>query len=457
MLTICVCLIVGLGIADQPHAAKLGAAAVVGLGFVTIARTQPLARRAVISGLVLGVGQLGTHFEGGGIVPLGMIAGLLIGLPKAGRGPSWTKAALCLIAVLLALAVAETAQSGHHVDATVILTLGASLIAARWALVDSSEDQVAAAFLMLQVAGALCAVLVIVSYFRGASLISQTASEISNSIVTASGSTRGSGPWGSPNEAGMILSASILATLMRLSREGPDSSHRRFAYGTLLVAALALILTGSRASIFSAAAGAAALSFVLYRERPRVVILSVFSVALLYFVAVKSGTLTGRSLDLFDAHDPSSYYRHLIQNYVFSRIHWTQTWGYGFTKGVQLAPNLVVGTYPNVDEAWLYTGLCLGGLAVLAFLLLCIVATWRTLRVGASFAAAVGIWMTLTTVSENLFLDVGPCVAGILLLGGARRFERFAEAVPHSEKTFAHAGRPLESSSQSGRVVQPTT
>jgi hypothetical protein len=388
--------------------------ALVGV-LVCLRRGLSVQQRAALAALAIGVGEL--------TAPLGSASNALFAVLIMAATPrlvgAWSLAKLtwglgcgCLLAsVILTSGTAK-------VSASVILGLIAALAASSWMFASAPRREgwpPVPGLDIVENAGLIAAGFVILSYLLGHGLVATTASMARDALV-AGGTTRASGSFTSPNEAALVISAGLLAMALRVAL---DSAVRVVTVRRVIgasCAVIALLLTGSRASVLAAALGCLIVAVGVVRRRP----LLVGSFGALGMLAILAGsalgTFTGRGLNVFASNDPSSEYRREVTRYLLARVDWTQMHGFGFAIGNQLAVNPVSGTLPNVDEAWLYLLLTLGALSIVGIVLVIIASTMRAMSTRAIMALAGLAWLAVVSPSENLFLLPGPCVCAMLLL-----------------------------------------
>jgi hypothetical protein len=406
--------LLGVVASAHPHAAQLLAelAALAGLVVVLRKAMSPW-QRAAFAGAVIGLGET-TEKLGSASSALFALA-VVAALPWPSRACTQSGARAMWMAgsTFVALGLLITAGAAH-VPTSVILFTGTCL----WAAGATTRDGLATGLSarpteLLQIAGTVAGITVIISRVTGHALVTTSATMARDALVSG-GTTRASGGFTSPNEAGMILSAAVVATIIKLTASPRDKSLAT----TALAAAsctVALILTGSRASVLACIAAVVLVVLPSVVRRPRVALALAAAVACAFAIGSAAGTFAGRGLNVFKAHDASSVYRDHVTSLLFERVDWTQLHGFGFTTGNILAINPVSGALPNIDEAWLYLFLTLGGLAIIGYLLILVAASVAATRALGIMGLAAVAWIAVVSPSENLFLLPGPCVAGLLL------------------------------------------
>ncbi len=408
---------VGAAAAERPRsAATLLEIALFAAVLLSARRWLSVRQRSGLAALVIGVGELAA--------PLGAASSALLCLLVLAAMPrivwSWSPARIAWLVGSGCLAASVLLTSGSaRVSASVVLGLIAALAASSWMFATATEGDgwpAAPGFDIVENAGVIAAGFVILSYLLGHSLVSTTTHALTDTLV-AGGTTRASGSFTSPNEAGLVISAGLLATIVRAALDPAVrvlSVRRILGTGCALVA---LVLTGSRGGVLGLTLGCIIVIIGTIRRRP-ILIGGVGAFGILaIFAGSAFGTFTGRGLDVLSSSDPSSQYRRYITHYLLARIDWTQLRGFGFSVGNQLAHNPVSGTLPNVDEAWLYLVLTLGALSVLGVGLIGVASIMRSFGKRGIVALSGIAWVAVISPSENLFVLAGPSVCAMFLVG----------------------------------------
>jgi hypothetical protein len=331
---------------------------------------------------------------------------------------AWTKSIWLAGVVCVLLGILLTV-SRAHVSASVILGMFAVCAASLWMFAEVRESEgwnSGSGLEIVQTAGVVAGISVIISYVSGHPLVPVTAHMLQNAIVQ-SGTVRASGVFTSPNEAAIVLSAAALATLLRVSIKGPAGKYGGLpTIGSLLIIVSALLATGSRGGVLALVAGGIVIAIASARGRPRLVAGLIGIGAVGIWVGSILGTFSGRSLNVLTSSDAASRYRHLITQRVIDGIDWTQLHGYGFVNGNALAANPVSGEVSHLDEGWLYLILALGLASLVGFGLILLTGAIRAYARQGFLGLAGIVWVLVLVPSENLFVLGGPCICAILLV-----------------------------------------
>jgi hypothetical protein len=409
-------ILLGPVIALDPHAAlAVSEVATLGIAIIVLRYSLTGAQRTLLAGLAIGVGQLTEHL---GTASTGIfVVAIAAATPRTTRGWTVTKIGWAFGCLLVIGGISLTAQSAN-VPRSVLLNTAVALWASRWMFAETSPAEGwarAAGLDLVQTAGFVAGTLVIISHLIGHGLVPTDASMTHDALVTG-GTTRASGPFTSPNEAGMILSAAVLATLLRAAFDPTIRLTSRWNSACLTCALVGLLLTGSRASVLACAGAGIVLAFSQLARRPKLVASLAVITTVAVVIGAAAGTFTGRGLNPLESNDASSLYRRQITQHLLTRLDWTQLRGFGFRIGNELANNPVSGSLPNIDNAWIYLLLTLGALSVAGFALIAIAASTRSIsRRGITGLVAL-VWLAIVSPTENLFLLPGPCVCAMLLL-----------------------------------------
>lgn len=378
-------------------------------------RSVPPATRCLLLGILLGCGQLAGQAVGQRLLPLLVLLGLIWARPPLARSSHALTFAWSAGATALIVGVALTFEGGGRVPMGMVLTLAALATAALFAHGQPSvgaPDSPPPVLLLLIAAGTTTSVLVLISALIGQPLVETSSNILQNSRI--GDSTRASGPFTAPNEAGIVVSAGALAIAFAFAR-----GFRGFPWlaASLTVMLIALAAIGSRSSILSLAVATLVVAVPRIARRPGQGVVLALAVAAGLFFLSRAPTFSGRGLNVLTSSDASSEYRRAARADLLDRVDWAAERGYGFSSGNLLADNPVAHGITNIDHAWLYLVLSLGAWALVGISLLAASSAAASIMRSPAIGISAVTWLVVVSLAENLFVLPSPAVAAFLLLG----------------------------------------